>query len=503
MPNTRKETTVTIITGPFPKLSLSEEHAAWLERRAITSEIAEEAGLWSRGRDLIIPYFLDGTQVFNKIRGAGKKFWVEPSGVPLILWNVDSLKDVSSDMLIVCEGEMDCLAWMVAGAPAVVSVPNGAAGKPTVGDVDPLEDKRFAYLWNDHGELLPVLDKFRKIIISTDADEPGVILGSELALRFGEDRCWRLEYPGGCKDANDVLKKFGIEGLDDLLKRARPVTPPKLVRFDEIPEDTRKAYPVGMGLSDHIKVCPPELFVVSGAPGAGKSQFTLNIVANLARIHGLKGAILQLEDSPHRNKRDLLAYANAWRHTSENGRAIGCEPREWINRMFVTISPAEGEDDAYTISWLKRRIREAAHVHDCKWVLLDPWNEIEHMWGINETEVAYTNKALADLKKVARTLEIALFVVTHPSKSGGQKWSIAEMSLYDVSGSAAFKNKADHGVVLLRPSVESPRVYVKIDKSKDHDKLGFPGIVTMDYNPKTAIYEFVGKGVVKDPSDEG
>lgn len=45
-------------------------------------------------------------------------------------------------------------------------------------------------------------------------------------------------------------------------------------------------------------VQPPRLIIVTGPPNHGKTQWTLALVSNLARLHGMKGAILQFEDNP-------------------------------------------------------------------------------------------------------------------------------------------------------------------------------------------------------------
>ena len=34
-----------------------------------------------------------------------------------------------------------------------------------------------------------------------------------------------------------------------------------------------------------------------------------------------------------------------------------------------------------TSDWLKGAIEEAAGRHGCRWVLIDPWNEVEHLWA--------------------------------------------------------------------------------------------------------------------------
>lgn len=469
---------------------LSDAHTKWLMERKIPVEVAEEAGLWSSGAALGFPYQIAGELRFTKWRGPSKKFWIEPSKQKLILWNLDSLIDVSSDApLIVCEGEMDCLAWMAAGAPAVVSVPNGGSSTTTEGDIVPERDTGFSYLW-EGGNLVPEIARFGTFILSTDGDKTGQQLMAELAVRLGRDRCWYLTYPEGCKDANDVLMKHGIGGLAKLRDGARPVVPRKLVTFADIPMDNRQSYVVGWGgLDEHIRLRSPELVIITGASGSGKSQFALNVGANLARLHELKGALLQFEDHPERNREDLVLYAKAW------ANEIG-DPEQWVSTMFRTIAPPEvtGDDERYTLGWLTETIREAARAHDCKWVVIDPWNEVEHLWGRSENESAYTNRALAELKSLARLLQIMLIVVTHPNKFGAVKTDINEMTLYDAAGSAAWRNKADHGIIMVRAE-GSNDVYVKIDKVKDHRRMGFPGIVTMRFNPRHASYEFVRKGI--------
>ena len=62
---------------------------------------------------------------------------------------------------------------------------------------------------------------------------------------------------------------------------------------------------------------------------------------------GLRGAILQFEDNPHRNRADLLAYARGVARQPSHG--IDCEPAAWVDRMFHTIAPTISvEDEDYT-----------------------------------------------------------------------------------------------------------------------------------------------------------
>jgi hypothetical protein len=64
-----------------------------------------------------------------------------------------------------------------------------------------------------------VLDAAKKIVIAVDNDAPGRRLEDELARRLGRERCWRVEWPVGCKDANDVLVKFDAAELRAVMLR--------------------------------------------------------------------------------------------------------------------------------------------------------------------------------------------------------------------------------------------------------------------------------------------
>jgi twinkle protein len=483
-----------------PRLQLSHEHAAWLEdKRGLPSEVASEMGLVSHRQDTGTIGFLyqrNGQPTHVKWRALDKsRMWQQPSGIAPYVWNLDSLIEASGrgDTLIITEGEFDTVAWAAAGAPYVISVPNGSnSSKPGEGDILPETDTGFAYLWQA-GRLHPDIAKFDRVVLSTDGDEPGVALREELAVRIGRSKCFWFQYPAGSKDANDVLMQHGLEGLGRIMRNLLPIVPDRLASYSAIPPRPKgESYSSGWpDLDPHLRFCPPELVVVTGTPGAGKSQWTLALAANLARLRGLRGAILQLEDHPDRNRLSLMAYVAAW-----SGQKNGIDENavEWIDRMFKVIPPPEREDadDCMSLSWLQDTITEAARRHGCKWVIIDPWNEIEHVWSRNENETAYTNQALRVLKRLTRQLQIILIVVAHPTKGAAGK-SIDDLSLYDISGSAAWKNKADHGIVVYRADLASAETIIKIDKSKDYDIMGIPGSVRMEYVQQQGTYKFLGR----------
>jgi twinkle protein len=62
----------------------------------------------------------------------------------------------------------------------------------------------------------------KKIVLAVDSDAPGKALEQELGRRLGVERCWRVQWPEDCKDANDVLLKHGPNELHVILDSAKP-----------------------------------------------------------------------------------------------------------------------------------------------------------------------------------------------------------------------------------------------------------------------------------------
>jgi twinkle protein len=152
------------------------------------------------------------------------------------------------------------------------------------------------------------------------------------------------------------------------------------------------------------------------------------------------------------------------------------------------------DDKDFNLDWLKAAIEEAATRHGCRWVLIDPWNEVEHLWGRQDTEATYLNRALRELKRLGRRYQLATLLVTHPNMQGGKVSSVEEATLYDINGGAVWNNKADLGVIVWADDVLSPDRLVKIAKSKDFIRFGQPGTVRMRFDPVHSTNTVISKG---------
>jgi twinkle protein len=473
-------------------LKISAEEA--FEARGLDIEVASRMGASFAPGKFIFEYMLDGEFRYRKVRTMPEKgFRCEPSGVPKQFWNLDAVRGLPSppsEPLVICEGEFDAIAVAQAVGGYVLSVPNGGAGKRSEKEIIIAEDGQFSYLWEGE-RLRPEVEQFNKIILCTDADEPGTILRDELALRIGEPRCWYVSYPKGCKDANDVLKAYGPYGVRTLIDSARPMRPGHLVKPSEIPaKATQKSFSTGwIWMDPTIRLVRPELFIVTGEPGHGKGQWIRSLVLHLAEAHGWRTALLAPEDPANRLKRDMMRFAKRryfslmsgmphWDITQEESRRAA----EWCDQHFRVSTPPE--DEPITLDLVEKEMESAALHHDCQVFVLDPWNEVEHIWASGLTETQYIDAAIRRLKRKARRLCMLLIIAAHPTKlKEGEK-----ANLYSINGSATWRNKADHGVIIYRPSPEAEHVELIVEKCKDHETMGVPGSHWMVFHKNQCEY---------------
>lgn len=453
--------------------------------RGLDLEIASRMGArFERGK-FLFDYTRDGVLRFRKIRTQDKQFFIEPSGQKLQLWNLDAVRGLPSPVgasLTLVEGEFDAIAVAQAAGGYVVSVPNGAAGRRSEGDIIIAEDKRFSYLWEDE-KLIPEIEQFDKVILATDADEPGMILRDELAIRIGETRCWYVTWPVGCKDANDVLQRHGAEALRQALAEAKPMRPGHLVKPSDIPPAPMKmAYSSGWGFLDrHLMFVRPELVIVTGEPGHGKGQFLRCLAFHLARAHGWRTAFLTPEDPAHRLKRDMRVFSMPRFAGPEQQR----EAIEWIDQHFRISRPPDDAD--LTLDVVEREMESAALHHNCQVFIIDPWNEIAHRFLKWETETLYIDRVVREMKQKARRYNLVLIIAAHPHKLPEGK----QPDLWSISGSAAWRNKADHGIILARANEHSREVELIVEKCKDHSTMGVPGRVWLEFDASRCDYRLV------------
>jgi twinkle protein len=441
-------------------MGLHQRHKEWIEGRGISAELAEKLGLSTVQKDgkawLSVPYVERGTTVNHKYRLISEKRHQMDKGGRLTLWNHDCLLEDSKKPVVICEGEWDALTAIQAGYRAV-SVPNGASGG----------EGKLDYLW-DARDLLNRVESF---ILATDSDEAGLKLRANLVAHLGADRCSFVEYGADCKDLNETLNLYGPDAARDVLDNAKTYPVKGLYRLADFPDaGPVESMPLGIDcMKDKIEIVPGTLTIFTGFANMGKST-VLNTILAHAVAHEIPCCVASFETAPKPILRDGIARA-----------MIGCSFHEFpnhplragaydeIERHIRVISNALDEEVEFDIDSFLETARVSVLRDGVKIVVLDPWNELEHKRNRDESLTEYVGRAIRRVKTFARRYNVAFWIVAHPTKP--QRGQADMPSLYDVSDSANWANKADYGLVYHRPDKtinEAALAVVKV-------RMGLPG----------------------------
>lgn len=467
--------------------TLSAGIAAKLAERHLEPEIAVKYGLHSLlgkggGEALVIPYLREGARVNRKYRTLGeeKKFWQDAGGTQCF-WNEDCLRDDSliEHPLVITEGEMDALSAIQAGFLRTVSVPGGAPKEPL-----PEDTSKYAYL--DEVRALLSAERAKEIIIASDNDGPGANLLHDLSHRLGRFRCKYLTYPKDptnpdrrLKDLNEVLQAYGPKGVRMTLERAQWLKVDGVYRMSELPPvPVAPIYDIGMPkLETRYKVRLGDLAVFTGIPSHGKSSVVNDICCHLVEKHGLNIAFASFEQMPQRDHRRNL---RTWFARKPVGYCDQKELRDadaWIDKHFSFLVPSE--DEEVTLEWMLDKAEASVVQHGAKVVVIDPWNEMDHARDRAESLTEYTGRAIKALRRFAKKMMVHVIIVAHPAKQQkDEKGEYRVPTLYDISDSAHWYNKADIGVVVHR---FVDHTLIRVAKSRYHDEIGVPGDETAEY----------------------
>jgi twinkle protein len=484
----------------------------WLEGRGLDVELCDRMGLESRsggsGDVLVYPAIRQGSRIGNKYRPlqhveGQPRFWRD-KGTPSIAFNEDALRDDSliGEPLIITEGYEDAIVAIQSGWRRTISVPDGAPEKP-VQDLES-SDK---YAWIDPLYGLLKLDRVREIILAVDGDEPGAALMHDLAIKLGKSRCKFVTYPKAkdqskrdgrerLKDLNEVLEDYGEKGVKLVLSKATFIKVNGVYSMSQLPPmpDSR-IYEIGFeALGEHFKLRLGDLSVWTGVPSHGKTTALNDIICRVVERYGVRAAWASFEQDPQRDHRRALRSWFCQEYEPKLTRDQRWAADEWIEDQFRFVVADDDEDP--TLEWLLEKMEVAAIQHDCRIIVIDPWNEATHERAHGESETDYTNRSLRTLKKFAKRFQVHVAVVAHPTKLQRKDDGTYPIpSLYDVSGSAAWYNKPDQGVIVHR--LDADVTIIKVQKSRYHEILGSPGIVKMHYAKESRRFIEIERNVVE------
>jgi len=499
-------------------MAISPAVMRWFEGRGINVETLTNIGVFSgrragtgddvgvipdaAGNIIVFPFVEHDAVVAEKYRMAGKRFSQKPNARKTFFNSTvidDPMLAEGRAALVITEGEMDCLTAIECGYPFAVSVPDGAppardgngnliAVPETTADIDPANDEKYRYVANNFDRL----GKVKRIVIATDADEPGQRLAAELVRRLGRVRCLFVTYPEGCKDLNEVLVKHGQADVIRVISDAKPYPVSGVYRLSEFPPEAElRTYTTGWGrLDEFLRLYHPAFMVVTGKAGGGKSTWTNQLAAQLAERYGWVAGIASFEMRVRPFVTNTLAAVHLDKPSARWTLADMAEADAWTERQFVFIAPDPEDDEVHDIFWLLERAEVAVIRYGVRVLVIDPWNEIEHEKRRDESLTEYTGRAIKALKRFGRRFDCLVILVAHPTKSAATDKDADRISLYDVSDSSHFANKADLGVVIARtgnPQHDTTSV-VMVKKVRYQPEAGRNGDVTFVFDRSTGLF---------------
>jgi twinkle protein len=232
-----------------------------------------------------------------------------------------------------------------------------------------------------------------------------------------------------------------------------------------------------------------ELSVVTGVPNSGKSEFIDQLAVNLAHRYGWRFAMCSFENPPAEHIAKLsekhlgLPFWDGPRQRMSELQLR--QATEWLADHFHLI---RFDDEAPTIDAILEKARAAVMRHGIRGLVIDPYNEIEHHRPATVTETEYVSQLLGKVKRFAVSHEVHVWFVAHPAKMHREGHSLPAPTLYDISGSANWANKADLGVVVHRdPIKDATRTDVYLRKVR-FKSVGKIGATSLQYDRATGRY---------------
>jgi len=444
----------------------------WLTRvRAIPVEVVEKYRVAARRGAVALPAFTpDGSAVqYVKYRSiTEKKYWSEAGGRPC-LFGWQAIPE-GTRSVVICEGELDALAWAAYGFPAL-SPTNGAGN----------------FEWIDTE--FDALARFDCIHLSFDQDMAGMTAVTEIVERLGAERVRVVTLPH--KDANDCLV-FGVAAADmqAAIASARSVDPEELLPasgfaeavVDELHGDKRDAGVVfpWRKASDQFRFRPGEVSLIGGVNGHGKSELAGHLTL-AAMEQGARVCVASMEFKPAKWLARLARQAGAVQRPSPDFiRAIHrwYDGKAWVFNVTGTAKAAR----------ILEVFRYAVRRYGIRWFVVDNLAKC----GFAEDDYNAQKRFIDELTDFARDHDAHVMLCAHMRKGETEDKPAGKM---DIKGTGAIVDMVDSALVVWRNKPKE-RERIIAEQAREHfDESEKPDAIISvvkqrngDYEPRIGLW---------------
>ncbi len=419
---------------------------------------------------------LEGELVAQKLRFKDKRF--QCKGAPNVFFG-QHLWPNGGRMLVVTEGEVDCLSVAMAngdGKWPVVSLPSGAQSAKSIFKAQ-----------------FPWLDQFETVVLMFDEDEQGRKASEEVShlLPAGKTKIARLPM----KDANDLLMANRKNDIVRAMWDAKPWKPDAITDGVDLyerlttPKNNQSIdYPFkGLNRLTH-GLRRGEIVTFAAGSGVGKSHVCKIIAHNLLKTDHKVGYIA-LEESLERTANSIIGLEMKklihldpeFQATDEYNEAF--KATIGSGRCFLYDHWGSMESDN-----LLGHIRYMAKVMDVEYVVLDHLSIIVSGLGDGD-ERRLIDNTMTKLRSLVEETNIGMILVSHLKRPEGKGHEEgASTSLAQLRGSAAIAQLSDICCGLERNGQcpdNKNKTIVRVLKNRFSGETGIA--CSLNYNPTTGL----------------
>lgn len=300
--------------------------------------------------------------------------------------------------------------------------------------------------------------------------------------------------------------------MNDAIRAADLVQDAKLVSVSttELRGSIEKLWDAGLppgastgwlSVDKHYTVIPGQLTILTGWPGSGKSEWLDALLLTLAK-RGWRFGIFSPENHPpelhvakflEKHSGKPFGAGPTERMTKDEAVELSTEISDW----FGFLLPASDTDrNTFTVDEILSaaeayfRLNGTWRSDNNKGLVIDPWNELEHLRPSNLSETEYISMTLSRVRAWARQNKVHVWIVAHPQKLRRDDAGKLPIPRPDsISGSQHWWNKADNAITVWRALDDPMSQIVQIHVFKVRFKhCGRPGMVELRFDRVTGRY---------------
>lgn len=244
-------------------------------------------------------------------------------------------------------------------------------------------------------------------------------------------------------------------------------------------------------MDKHYRLSPGQLTILGGIANHGKSTFLDALMVNMNSDHAWRWAIYSPENHP--------IGVHAWRLIEKYiGKPLlkGPSPNvdetemdaagDWMEETFVFLEPP-----TISVDGLIAAVREAHTDWPVNGLVLDPWNELAELRDSWMTETEFISQSLSKFRRLARELQIHIFIAVHPRKLEKDKEGKYPVPTpWDLAGSAHWRNKADNILTYWRDlAADDNTAEIHVQKIRFYwNGKATPDPVMLQYEPLAGTF---------------